>query len=169
MRPGKRFVGRDASDEPRVIEAVLRVVIDTNIWISAFINPSGPPASLVEMARSGRLTLVFSDYLVDEIREVARRPRIRRRLRVDTDEIDLILEELRPDSVYVVTDGTFRLCRDADDDAILETAVRGSANYPASRDDDLKHDPGLIDQLAAHGVGIISVANLLKQLDAEPA
>ena len=142
--------------------------MDTNIWISAFINPFGPPARLVELARSGRLVLVISDYLTDEIREVARRPRIQRHLRVDVEEIDLILAELRPDSVYVVTDGTLHLCRDPDDDAILKTALRGNAHYVVSRDDDLKRDPDLIEQLAAHGVGIISVAKLLRQLDADP-
>jgi predicted nucleic acid-binding protein len=33
-----------------MLELLIRVVIDTNVWISSFINPSGPPAQLIERA-----------------------------------------------------------------------------------------------------------------------
>jgi putative PIN family toxin of toxin-antitoxin system len=151
-----------------MIDHVVRVVIDTNVWVSVFINPSGPPGRLIALARQGWFTLVMSAYLIEEIREVCRRDRIRRRLRVGADEIDDLLQAFRGESIEVELTGTFRLCRDPDDDAILETAVKGQAHYLVSRNDDLKRDPELIRHLASHGVTVISVARFLERLDAEP-
>jgi putative PIN family toxin of toxin-antitoxin system len=152
-----------------MIELVLRVVIDTNVWVSAFINPAGPPGRLIALARQGWFALVVSDYLIEEIREVCQRDRIRRRLRVGTGEIDTLLQQFLRESIAVETNGMFQLCRDPDDDEILETAVKGQAHYLVSRDDDLKRDPALIGHLASHGVTVISVARFLEILDAEPA
>ena len=152
-----------------MIELLIRVVIDTNIWISAFINPSGPPGQLIDLARQGEIALVISDYRIAEIQEVCRRDRVRRRLRISIDEIDLLLERFRRESVEVAITGTFRLCRDPDDDAFLEMAVRGKAHYLVSRDDDLKRDPELIAHLATFGVSVISVARFLELLDAQPS
>lgn len=146
-------------------EAQLRIVIDTNVWISAFISPVGAPARLISLARAGLVLVVLSDYLVDEIQDVVRRPRILRRLKLEPLDIDFIVQELLLGSAYVVTDGTLRLCRDPDDDAILETAIRGRANFLVTRDDDMKRDPDLIEHLAAQGVGIVSVAGLLQLIE----
>jgi putative PIN family toxin of toxin-antitoxin system len=44
-----------------------RAVIDTNIWISAFINPLGEPGRLLNLALLGQIILIVSDYLLDEI------------------------------------------------------------------------------------------------------
>jgi putative PIN family toxin of toxin-antitoxin system len=149
-----------------MIELLIRVVIDTSVWISAFINPTGPPAQLLELVLRGDVALVLSDNLINAIREVSRRAGVRRRLRVDPDAIDRLLERIRPDAVEIVTNGELQLWRDPNDDAILETAVRGRAQYLISRDDDLKRDPGLIDQLASFGVSVISMARFLELLDA---
>jgi putative PIN family toxin of toxin-antitoxin system len=146
-----------------------RVVIDTNIWISAFINPLGEPGRLLSLALLGRVILVVSDYLLDEILAVSRRSRIQRRLRITPDRVESVLAGVRRTAVYVETDDAPRICRDAGDDAILATAIRGQANYLVSRDDDIKRDPTLIDELASRGVVVLSVARFLDLLDAESA
>ncbi|MCC7366799.1 MAG: putative toxin-antitoxin system toxin component, PIN family [Chloroflexi bacterium] len=146
-------------------DALLRVVIDTNVWISAFINPVGVPARLISLVRDRSILLVLSDYLVEEIQDVVRRPRILRRLKLEPSHIDIVLHEILFSSVYVVTDGMLRICRDPDDDAILETAVRGRADYLVTRDDHIKRDADLMAHLADEGVGVISLAELLRRVE----
>jgi uncharacterized protein len=50
--------------------------------------------------------------------------------------------------------GSLHECRDPDDDLILETAIRGQAQYTVTRDDDIKRDLDLIKHLQAHGVTV---------------
>lgn len=51
----------------------MRVVVDTNILLSALINPHGLPAKLIDAWRSKRYTLVTSAEQLIELGEVARR------------------------------------------------------------------------------------------------
>jgi predicted nucleic acid-binding protein len=41
-------------------------VVDTNVWVSAFLNPSGFPARLIQAGKSGRFSIVGSLPLLDE-------------------------------------------------------------------------------------------------------
>ena len=54
----------------------LRAVINTNVWISAFINPLGAPQRLVLAFLAGVLAPVISNPMIDELVRVALRPRV---------------------------------------------------------------------------------------------
>ncbi len=56
----------------------MRVVLDTNIVVSALLQPLGPSASILLLALSGKLRLCFSESLLAEYEEVLRRPRLKR-------------------------------------------------------------------------------------------
>jgi putative PIN family toxin of toxin-antitoxin system len=55
----------------------VRVILDTNILLSALISPSGPPARLVDAWLDGAFALVSHPLQLDELREVTRREKIR--------------------------------------------------------------------------------------------
>ena len=46
--------------------------------------------------------------------------------------------------------GRIAVCRDSDDNFILEAAVAGKANFIVTRDDDLKGDLELIQHIQKH-------------------
>ncbi len=56
---------------------LMRVVLDTNILISALIVPGGAPDALYQTWRAGQFTLVTSEEQLDEFRRVTRYPRLR--------------------------------------------------------------------------------------------
>lgn len=56
----------------------MRVIVDTNILLSALINPHGSPAKLIDAWRSQRYTLVTSAEQLLEFGEAARRPVLRK-------------------------------------------------------------------------------------------
>lgn len=140
------------------------VLVDTNVWVSAFINPSGFPARLVRAWLDNKFQIVVSLPLLEELAEVLTRPRITRKYPIHAADVEEFLQLLIRHSHIVVPTGAVRECRDPDDDLILETAILGQAQYAVSRDDDIKRDLDLIQHLQAHGVTVLSVQQFLTKL-----
>lgn len=55
--------------------SALRVVIDTNVLVSAALNPNGTPARIIATIQQGKLEPILSRAIRDEYREVLSRPR----------------------------------------------------------------------------------------------
>lgn len=143
------------------------VLVDTNVWVSAFINPSGFPARLQRAWQENRFHVVVSFPLLNELADVLTRPRIIRKYPIRPAEVEEFLRLLIQRSQIVTPTGSVHECRDPDDDLILETALLGQARYAVSRDDDIKRDLDLIRRLEAHGVIVQSVQQFLAKLDAD--
>lgn len=144
-----------------------RVVLDTNVWVSALLNPRGYPARVLTALAAARFTLVISAPLLDELAEVLARPRIARKYGVTQTDIEELVTLLRDCGVEVAVTGSVHLCRDPDDDIVLETAFRGKADTMVSRDEDIKGDVELGKLLQVAGIEVLSVARFLAALEAE--
>jgi putative PIN family toxin of toxin-antitoxin system len=57
---------------------MIRVVIDTNILVSALLQPSGLPAQVFVLALGGSIQLCVSGEVYAEYEEVISRPRFQR-------------------------------------------------------------------------------------------
>jgi len=57
---------------------MIRVVLDTNIIVSALLQPLGPPAQVFLLALGNSVQLCVSGSIYAEYEEVIRRPRLRR-------------------------------------------------------------------------------------------
>ena len=58
--------------------------------------------------------------------------------------------------------GNIEICRDKDDNLIIETAIKGKAEYLVTRDDDVKFDKKVLDFLSEYDISATSVAKFLK-------
>ncbi len=65
----------------------MRLILDTNILLSALLSPFGPPAQLLDAWERKVFTLVACDALIAELRDVAGRPFFRSRLRTSAAEL----------------------------------------------------------------------------------
>jgi len=74
-----------------------RVVLDTNILVSALMSKFGNPAKIYMMFLSETIILVFSDDIMAEYKEVLYRPH----LRIPIDDADKVLEAIRQYGEYV--------------------------------------------------------------------
>lgn len=142
----------------------LRVVVDTNVWISALINPHGLPAQVLTALKRNAFEPVLASALLDELREVVKRPCLRR-YRLRPEEIVELQDLLRDKSWWVDPTGELRLCRDPADDLLLEVALLGQARYLVTRDDDLKRDLELIRRMEEQGIRVVSVRQFLRLLE----
>ena len=139
-------------------------LVDTNVWISALINPRGHPARLKDAWLDNKFQIVVSVALLDELADVLSRPRICDKYHLKTEDIKEFLRLIAEKSITVTTTGTLHLCRDPDDDLMLETALNGNATFAVSRDDDLKRDQELISHMLEHGIEVLSVQRFLVRL-----
>ena len=55
----------------------MRVILDTNVLLAAFISPHGPPEVIYRAWRAARFELITSTAQLDELRRVSRYPKIR--------------------------------------------------------------------------------------------
>jgi hypothetical protein len=115
----------------------LRAVIDTNVIVSALIRPKAPTGVLWRRLGEGAFTAVFSPELIDEIAAVLGHPRIRAKYRTIPKDLEDIaaLFALRGD--LVTCEERIRVCRDPEDDFLVETAASGNADYLVTGDEDL--------------------------------
>ena len=110
--------------------APIRLVLDTNIMVSALISKKGPPGFLLAAAKGEGCTLITSRFQIDELQRVLAREQLR--VNIPQAESDDLLASL--DAVAEVVDKLpeVRLSPDPDDNPILATAIAGKADLVVS-------------------------------------
>ncbi|MFQ5668747.1 MAG: putative toxin-antitoxin system toxin component, PIN family [Candidatus Binatia bacterium] len=88
------------------------VLLDTNVWVSAFLNKQGVPARLVRAWLDGRLDVVIALPVLEEIGEVLRRPRITKKYKIRDEDIVQYLRLLAAGAAVVSVTGAIKLCRE---------------------------------------------------------
>ena len=111
----------------------MRVVLDTNVIVSAAIKAGSPPYEVVLwlIANGG---LLISSMTEEEVLLVLERPRLAQIVRPDF--IPLV-RTLMAGAEPVTLAERISICRDAEDDKFLELAVNGHADVAVSGDADL--------------------------------
>lgn len=115
----------------------MRAVIDTNIFVSGIIKPSGLTGDVLRQLRDGNFTLFYAPALLDELVDVLNRPRIRDKYGITHEDIKTIVALVMLRGESVTPDRTITVCRDPKDDMFLEIAVAGDADVIVSGDNDL--------------------------------
>lgn len=110
----------------------MRIVLDTNVLVSALISRDGPPGLLLAAIRRERLTLVTSEAQLDELRTVLSRERLRPYIRPE--EAEDLIRNLEAIGEVVADLPDVDASPDPDDNRILATAVAGRADLIVSGD-----------------------------------
>ncbi len=115
-----------------------RIVLDTNVLISASLAEHGFSASIIRAVRRQRVRLVLSPYILNEFSGVAHRPHIVRKYKGINDRIDALVRFLNLRSVVVEPREIERvIIDDPKDDAILACAFIGKAEFIVTGDEHL--------------------------------
>ena len=132
----------------------IRVVIDTNVLVSALLSAHGAPGTIIQQVLAGRVTAVFDDRMLSEYREVLARPR----LGIPAEDARLILDALEADGLAVSPQPLSIRLPDPDDLAFLEVAawahaplVTGNGRHFVPLDGD-------------HGVVVLNPASFLREM-----
>ena len=132
----------------------MRLVVDTNILISALLVEASLSAHLIVLWRQGRFDLLTSAEQLDELMRVTRYPKIRARLAPAL--AGRLINELRDIASVLKNLPTVTVCQDPYDNYLLSMAVAGSADFLVTGD---KRD--LLGLKLHEGSKIVSVRDFL--------
>ena len=115
----------------------MKVVFDTNVFVSGFLYESGTPAALIKAASDGECELFCSPHILDELRRVL--PEKFGLSLVRTEQLVRFVESFSilvypGESIHAVT-------ADEPDNRILECALEAEADFVVTSDK--KHLLGL--------------------------
>ena len=111
-----------------------RVVLDTNVFISALLSSSGKPFASLSWALDNA-TILTSAELISELSTRLARPKFAKY--VSEERRNAFVSEVALLSVQIEVPGALKACRDPDDDKLLEIAVLGQADCIVTGDQDL--------------------------------
>lgn len=115
--------------EPTATHPLMRVVLDTNVYVSGTILSRGTPFKILEAWRQQIYILVTSEPIIAEIERVLCYPRIRDRYGITRADMDRLAASLRTDALVVPGGYTVpSTCSDPIDDWILACAVEVQAD-----------------------------------------
>ncbi|SPE20666.1 PilT protein domain-containing protein [Burkholderiales bacterium] len=132
----------------------MRLVVDTNILVSALLVGTSLPAHLIVLWREGRFDLLTSAEQLDELMRVTRYPKIHERLAPAL--AGRLINELRDVAVVVKNLPTVTVCADPYDNYLLAMAAAGAANFLVTGD---KRD--LLNLKLHEGTRIVTVRDFL--------
>ena len=114
----------------------LRVVLDTNVLISAFISKkSKSPDKIYQKIKAQKIINVTSVGIIEEEEEVINRDYIAKNYNLRAEQRKRFIEELAAISVVLAPKLQIKAVEDdPDDDKFLSAAVEGEADYIVSGD-----------------------------------
>ena len=135
----------------------MRIVIDTNIWISGLLW-RGLPWKLLCLAEAGEVELCMAPSMLVELAEVLSYERLQPRLeQLRLTAAELVAYAMDLASILEVSEGPLIVVADSDDDVFLRCAVVADAACVVSGDNHL------LDLGAYAGIPILTVRDFLTQ------
>ena len=110
----------------------MRLILDTNVLISALLAGTSLPAHLVVLWREGQFDLLTSSEQLDELMRVTRYPKIRERLNPPL--AGRLINEIRDLAILLVDLPTVFVSPDPYDNYLLAMAVTGTADFLVTGD-----------------------------------
>jgi len=114
----------------------MRVTLDTNVLVSAFISKHGLPADILDLVVTfDEIELILSDEILKEFTTVMKREEVKRRLEFTESDVSKFEAAVRGVSQIVPVKSRFKaVIEDPADDMIVNTAIDGEVDYIISGD-----------------------------------
>lgn len=124
----------------------MKIVVDTNVLVSALIRSEGIPARILDLILSGQVKIILDHRIYAEYQDVLLRPEFG----FAPERVDNLLDFLLQSGERIYTISTSVVLPDAYDGKFLEVAIDGSAEFLVTGN--LKHFPAR----QRHGVRVVS-------------
>lgn len=111
----------------------IRIIIDTNLWISFLI--SNTFSELDALIFEKKCILIFSDELLSEFIEVIQRPKFKSFF--SEDDIESILDVIQKYANFIEVESKIKICRDFKDNFLLALSKDSKADFLITGDKDL--------------------------------
>lgn len=136
-------------------EKSVRVVIDTNIIISAALSEEGNPAQIFEHMLLEQIENFITDEIIEEVINVFKRPKISKL--INENDVEFMIDNYKQSSKKVHPKDKLEVVKeDPDDNKFIECAVEAGAEYIISG------DPHLLNLKTYKNIKIVSPAEFVK-------
>jgi putative PIN family toxin of toxin-antitoxin system len=144
---------------------MLKVVLDTNIFVSSLLVKAGLPAQVLDTWRERQYLLVVSPAIVAEIRATLNYPRIRRKYAITDEDVEQLVTLLERDALVVPGDANVAgaIPDDPADEIVLACAVDAQADVIVSGD---RH---LLELGSHRSIPILTARQFLERLNIDPS
>jgi len=102
----------------------LKIVLDTNILVSAFLKPQSNPATILRLILQGNLSIVVNESILAEYYEVLARPKFD----LNFNKVNIIFEFIRTRGIKAPTLAESFSLPDSSDVPFLEAALATQAD-----------------------------------------
>ena len=133
----------------------MRVVVDTNVLVSALLSPHAPPAQVLRLVLQGDLVLLHDERIISEYRQVLSRSMFD----FDPEDVGAVLEGIESNGEAVFARPLPVELPDPDDLPFLEVAAAGSADALVTGN--LRHYRAVRGR---HDIQVLSPRDLLDHL-----
>ncbi len=113
----------------------MRIVLDTNVLVSALLTPHGSPARISDLIRQYKLKLCFDTRIMEEYEEVLKRPEFT----FSNEDITTLLDFLQENGEVISSLPLIDRLPDPDDEPFLEVALSGRTDVLVTGN--IKHYP----------------------------
>ena len=131
----------------------MRVVIDTNVLISA-IFWTGKPKQILNKVRREEIIFLTSEFILGELKKVLARGD--KPFKLSEEEAERVVTAMRGIALVVNIDTQLSVCQDEDDNRVLECAIDGNADCI------ITGDSHLLQLGSFQKIEIITVADFLR-------
>lgn len=110
-----------------------KVVLDSNVIVSALLVKQGKPAQIILLAQQGHFQCILSKEILAEVRRIAYRKHIQKKYHPTQESIEQLLGILQTWSTWVEVKQVENVIpNDPPDNFVLACAVEGEADYLVS-------------------------------------
>ncbi|MDL1979606.1 MAG: putative toxin-antitoxin system toxin component, PIN family [Deltaproteobacteria bacterium] len=130
----------------------MKIVLDTNVFVSGLLTPFGSSGEIVRMVFSGELTVCIDARILAEYRDVLHRPKFK----FNQDHIGILLDFIKQYGQVTSSLPLKNRLPDPDDEPFLEVAIAGRVKFLVTGN--RKHYPSSVFK----GINIFSPSEFLE-------
>ncbi len=113
----------------------MKVVVDTNIWVSLAIGSKSITCDFFELLNSINIEFIVCERLIDEIVATLEKEKIRKYL--SKDRVILLFDILENHTSSFISHSKNTFCRDLNDDYLINLAIDSESEILITGDKDL--------------------------------
>ena len=114
----------------------MKIVLDTNIIVSALLSPKGLPARILNLVLNGSAAIIYDNRVLAEYADVLGREKFK----INQELRDFIIDFIENEGIYIIAESQDIKFLDRDDKLFYELYKSGDADYLITGNK--KHFPG---------------------------
>ncbi|MDR1893874.1 MAG: putative toxin-antitoxin system toxin component, PIN family, partial [Spirochaetales bacterium] len=103
----------------------MKIVLDTNVLVSALLNSYGVPAQILGFVLNGTIKIVYDNRILEEYKDVLNR----KKLNINSELINFIIDFINNEGEYKIAEPQSIKLKDEDDQMFYEVYRSGEIDY----------------------------------------